>query len=173
MDRNTRRSMLLAIVVVGALGLACGEDRAPVAPTSPEPDPDVPEVGGAYEGRIQISATDRFWVAFARVVVVQARNQVTITGTVTSVGSATGSLNGHLEGQTVAVDLAGTVDHIGLFAGTPGRQVIGARLLDLLGCGTKTLSVAVLNFSPQTINFRETWSTTACGVVEVGGTFRA
>ena len=150
--------MKLAVrsVVVGVLTVlltsACGE--SPTAPSS-----QIPNVAGTYTGSVTLSVDGRrLGSGTARMTVVQAGSQLTITGSLT------------VSGTTVQITaVTGTINQTGFF--TPSRRSFTNRVTDPT-CGTITPVDASLTFAGTTARYVENATTTFCGTWQFSGTLR-
>ena len=146
--------LLLALALVVS---ACGGDTTPTAPSRPVPQ--IPQVAGTYTGSLQFSVPllDITETIRARVNVVQAGSQITITGsTTTSSGTTSGF-----------AAITGTVDATGFFTLTGGGDDGSG---EDSNCGTSSPTAYTITFSGNTLRYLEEVGTTLCGVVEISGT---
>ncbi len=145
--------LLLALALVVS---ACGGDT-PTAPSRPVPQ--IPQVAGTYTGSLQLSVPllDFTETITARVNVVQAGSQITITGSTTI---SSGTTSGFAA-------ITGTVDATGFFTLTGGGDDGGG---EDSNCGTSSPSAYTITFSGNTLRYLEEVGTTLCGAVEISGT---
>ena len=138
------------IVVCLAIVSACG--GSPSSPTS-----QIPDVAGTYTGSLTWTADGAFVASIqARLTVVQAGAQLTVSGSLT------------LLGQTVQVAaVTGTVNATGFFT-VSGGGFAGA--VDDATCGTIRGTSASLTFSGNTARYVETDTTDFCGNWNFSGT---
>ena len=162
--------LVVTLVFTALLTSACGESAT--APSS-----QIPQVAGTYTGSIALSSAGRtLGSGTARMTVVQAGSELTITGSVT------------ISGATVQIRaVTGTINRTGFF--TPARHSFTNRVTDPT-CGTIT-PVDVVAFStyravvPAKVNdVRATvrsaskssrldrTATTFCGTWQFSGTLR-
>ena len=138
----------LAVVLAVSVFTGCGD--SPTAPTSR-----IPEVAGTYIGPLtwQMTPNDSFQGS-ARFHVAQAGVRLTITGSVT------------LLGTTAQLTVTGTINEMGLFIPTSGG--VGDLVND--SCGEITRTSANITFSWHTLRWEEAASAQFCGNFEVSGT---
>ena len=146
------RSVVVAVLTVLLLTSACGE-----SPT--DPSSQIPNVAGTYTGPITLSSAGRtLATGTARMTVVQAGAQLTITGSVAFSGATF---------QITAV--TGTINRTGFF--TPSRRSFTNRVTDPT-CGTITPVDASLTFAGNTARYVENSTTDFCGPLQLSGTLR-
>ena len=144
--------LVVASVFTVLLTSACGE--SPTAPSS-----QIPNVAGTYTGSIALSTAGQTLASgTARMTVVQAGSQLTITGSLTFSGATF---------QITAV--TGTINRTGFF--TPSRRSFTNRVSDPT-CGTITPVDASLTFAGNTARYVENATTTFCGTLQLSGTLR-
>ena len=144
--------LVVTLVFTALLTSACGESAT--APSS-----QIPQVAGTYTGSIALSSAGRtLGSGTARMTVVQAGSELTITGSVT------------ISGATVQIRaVTGTINRTGFF--TPARHSFTNRVTDPT-CGTITPVDASLTFAGTTARYVENATTTFCGTWQFSGTLR-
>lgn len=112
--------------------------------------PNFPEVAGTYSGPLTVTSSLAGTASGTMVLtVVQATEQLTITGSVTFFGSTS---------QIPAI--TGTINETGFFTATAGGATAAAPDPD---CGVMTTTSATINFSGGTVRFHQSITTTYCG----------
>ena len=143
---------VLAGVFTALLTSACGE--SPTAPSS-----QIPNVAGTYTGSMTILVDGQTLASgTARMTVVQAGSQLTISGSLTFSGATV---------QITAV--TGTINRTGFFA--PARRSFTNRVTDPT-CGAITPVDASLTFAGTTARYVENATTAFCGTWQFSGTLR-
>ena len=140
----------LALCITAACG---GSSSSPTSPT-----PSIPNVAGTYSGSLTItsSLSADVLTGSARLSVVQAGSQLTITSEITFLGETL---------QLPAV--TGTINATGFFTATGGGGVTSESSGE---CGTFTTTSSTLTFSGNSARYVETVTTQYCGSLSLAAT---
>lgn len=111
--------------------------------------PQYPDVAGTYDGPLTWQIPGESIAGQMNLTVVQADDQLTITGSATILGSTI---------QLPAI--TGTVNETGFFTATAGGA---AGTVSDPNCGTITTTSATLNFTGDSARYHETATTSWCG----------
>lgn len=147
---------VLGILIAAATAIACGDGGGPTSPTPPTPQ--IPQVAGIYKGQATISSSILGpLTGYAEMDVVQAGNQVTITGSMTI-----GTLN------VPFAAMKGTINETGFFN-------LDARGTNIDGhveptCGTWTIISSTTTFVGRTVQVVTNATTTRCGMFSYSAT---
>ena len=134
---------------------------AVLAGCSAESSPRYPQLAGTYTGpaTITVFATGVTITGSGQAVVVQSRNELTISASLTFEGV-----------ESVLPAVTGTINETGFFTLTASGAVPGPPVV-LGNCGVLTLTSQSLTFAGRTLTFQESARTTFCGSLTLAATF--
>lgn len=138
----------LAVVLAVSVLTGCGD--GPTAPTSR-----IPEVAGTYTGPLIVQVPTDSAQGTARFHVAQAGAQLTVTGSITLLGTTA---------QLAAI--RGTINEMGFFIPTAGAAA--GVVQD--ACGRVTTTRTNITFTGRRVRWEEDASTALCGSFELSGT---
>ena len=138
----------LAFVLAVSVLTGCGD--SPTGPTSR-----IPEVAGNYTGPLIVQVPTNSFQGTARLNVAQAGAQLTITGSISLLGTTA---------QLTAI--AGTINEMGFFIPTAGVAAGVVRE----GCGRIVTTRTNITFTGRRVRWEEDASTVLCGSFELSGT---
>ena len=138
----------LAVVLAVSVLTGCGD--SPTGPTSR-----IPEVAGTYTGPLIVQVPTNSFQGTARLHVAQAGAQLTITGSISLLGTTA---------QVTAI--AGTINEMGFFIPTAG---VAAGVVHE-GCGRIVTTRTNITFTGRRVRWEEDASTVLCGSFELSGT---
>lgn len=138
----------LLTVAMCAVALACAGITGP----------NYPDVAGTYRGPLTVTSTITPGSITGTMImtVVQAGDQLTITGSVT-----------FLDETSQLPAITGTINETGFFTVTAGGSSPRESHPE---CGSMTTTSSTLNFSDQTARFHQSVSTTYCGSLSFDAT---